>query len=153
MPHAGQHFDTSISARGGLVQMLAEAAEPLPDIGDPEFASLFDRFGDARVVLLGESSHGTSEFYRARAAITRWLIENRGFTVVALEADWPDARALDAYVRGRERPIGAGQAFRRFPTWMWRNREFQGLPDWMRTHNAGRGRAPQASIYGLDLYH
>ncbi|MFL5296198.1 MAG: erythromycin esterase family protein [Phenylobacterium sp.] len=152
MPHAGQHFDTSISARGGLVQMLAEAAEPLPDIGDPEFASLFDRFGDARVVLLGESSHGTSEFYRARAAITRWLIENRGFTVVALEADWPDARALDAYVRGREPPVGAGEAFRRFPTWMWRNCEFQDFLGWLRRHNARRPNAPKAGIYGLDLY-
>jgi erythromycin esterase-like protein len=152
MSFARQHPELTDTPRNGLAQMLTRAAEPLPEVDEAEFARLFDRFGDSRVVLLGESSHGTSEFYRARAAITRWLIEHRGFTVVALEADWPDARALDAYVRHREPPVGAGQAFRRFPTWMWRNREFQGFLDWMRQHNARRKDAPKASVYGLDLY-
>ena len=78
-----------------LVALIAEAAEPLPDLGDPAFAAAFDRFGEARVVLLGEASHGTSEFYQARAAITRRLIERHGFTVVGVEADWPDAAVLD----------------------------------------------------------
>src|SRR4051794_37137473 len=119
MPSIRPESEVPTPAREGLAQMLAQAAEPLPEVDSPEFARLFDRFGDARVVLLGESSHGTSEFYRARAAITRWLIEHRGFTVVALEADWPDARSLDAHVRRREPPLGAAQAFGRFPTWMW----------------------------------
>src|SRR5689334_24080634 len=82
----GKGVDGGADARsGGLAQMIARAAEPLPEIDETEFGRAFDRFGDARVVLLGEASHGTSEFYRARAAITRWLIEQRGFTVVALE--------------------------------------------------------------------
>jgi erythromycin esterase-like protein len=152
MAQTDGRLDRGIAARGGLAQMIARAAEPLPEVGEAEFARAFDRFGDARVVLLGESSHGTSEFYRARADITRWLIEQRGFTVVALEADWPDARVLDAHVRGRPAPVGAGQAFRRFPTWMWRNREFERFLGWMKTHNAGRGTRPRAGIYGLDLY-
>ena len=92
MAQTDGRLDRDIAARGGVAQMIARAAEPLPEVGETEFARAFDRFGDARVVLLGESSHGTSEFYRARADITRWLIEQRGFTVVALEADWPDAR-------------------------------------------------------------
>jgi erythromycin esterase-like protein len=151
MAQPGHGLDGSL-ARGGLSQMIARAAEPLPEIDEPEFARQFDRFGDARVVLLGESSHGTSEFYRARAAITRWLIEQRGFTVVALEADWPDARALDAHVRGRPAPVGSGQAFRRFPTWMWRNREFERFLGWLKTHNAKRPHGPKVGLYGLDLY-
>src|SRR5204863_7629591 len=84
-----------------LPQMIAEAAEPLPDFEDPAFGALFDRFADRRVVLLGEASHGTSEFYRARAAITQRLIARHGFTILAVEADWPDAAAVDRYVRGR----------------------------------------------------
>jgi erythromycin esterase-like protein len=139
--------------RDPLPQILAAAAEPLPDIDDPAFGAMFDRYAEgARVVLLGEASHGTSEFYRARAAITRWLIEQRGFSILALEADWPDARALDAHVRQRPAPPGAAEAFNRFPTWMWRNREFDALLDWLRGHNASRPETERAAIYGLDLY-
>jgi erythromycin esterase-like protein len=147
-----EHFDGELGARGGLAQLIGRAAEPLPEIDDPAFAQAFDRFADARVVLLGESSHGTSEFYRARAAITRWLVEKRGFSIVALEADWPDARALDAHVRVGEPPPGALRAFRRFPTWMWRNREFEALLIWLKAYNARRGDRPRAGLYGLDLY-
>lgn len=77
------------------------------------------------MVLLGEASHGTSEFYQARAAITRRLIEQHGFTIVAVEADWPDAAVLDRYVRYRPARAGAEPPFRRFPTWMWRNTEVE----------------------------
>jgi erythromycin esterase-like protein len=87
--------------------LIAEAAEPLPDFDDPAFGALFDRFADKRVVLLGEASHGTSEFYRARAAITRRLVEAHGFSIVALEADWPDAASID---RQRARSAGARSA-------------------------------------------
>ena len=98
-----------------LAALIAAAAEPLPDLSDPAFGQLFDRWGDRRVVLLGEASHGTAEFYRARAAITRHLIEHHGFTTVAVEADWPDAAVLDAYVRGRTRRDGGDLPFQRFP--------------------------------------
>jgi protein-L-isoaspartate(D-aspartate) O-methyltransferase len=84
-----------------LPQMIAEKAEPLPEFEDPRFGELFDRFADRRIVLLGEASHGTSEFYRARTAITQRLIERYGFTILAVEADWPDADAVDRYVRHR----------------------------------------------------
>src|SRR3569833_992544 len=82
-----------------LEELIRMSAEPLPDIDDDGFAAFFDRFGDARVVCLGEASHGTSEYYRARAAISRRLIERHGFNVVAGEADWPDAATIDRYVR------------------------------------------------------
>src|SRR3954449_121451 len=136
-----------------LPQMIADAAEPLPDLDDPAFRRMFDRFADRRVVLLGEASHGTSEFYRARAAITRRLIEEHGFTIVAVEADWPDAAAVDRYVRHHPALRRAEPPFQRFPTWMWRNTEIAGLIEWMRTHNAGVSELEQrAGFYGLDLY-
>jgi putative phosphoribosyl transferase len=87
--------------------VLASAAEKLAALDDPAFGEVFDRFAQSRVVLLGEASHGTSDFYRARAAITRRLIERHGFTIVAVEADWPDAAAIDRYVRNRpNQPLG-----------------------------------------------
>ncbi|HEX8375969.1 MAG TPA: protein-L-isoaspartate(D-aspartate) O-methyltransferase [Geminicoccaceae bacterium] len=141
-------------ARGrALPAMIAEAAEPLPDLDDPGFARLFDRFADRRVVLLGEASHGTSEFYRARAAITRRLVAEHGFTLIAVEADWPDAAAVDRYVRHRPPRPGAEPPFQRFPTWMWRNTDVAALVDWLREHNAGVGEPRRrAGFYGLDIY-
>ncbi len=136
-----------------LSEMIAEAAEPLPDFDDPAFGPLFDRFANRRVVLLGEASHGTSEFYRARAAITRHLIERHGFTIVAVEADWPDAAAVDRYVRHRQARADAAPPFQRFPTWMWRNTDVAAFVEWMREHNE---RVPepnrQAGFHGLDIY-
>ena len=102
-----------------LPELIRGSAEPLPDIDDPAFGAMFDRVADARVVLLGEASHGTSEFYRARAAISRRLIERHGFTIVAVEADWPDAATVDRFVRHRGKREGEDAAFERFPTWMW----------------------------------
>src|SRR5687768_8529842 len=101
-------LDTELEALPGLIR---RTAEPLPEIDDPAFGALFDRFGDARVVLLGEASHGTSEFYRARAAISKRLIERHGFNIVAVEADWPDAASVDRYVRHRMRREGEEAAF------------------------------------------
>src|ERR1700712_3238635 len=118
--------------------LIAGAAEPLPAPDDPAFGRMFDRFAAARMVCLGEASHGTSEFYRARAAITRRLVEHHGFTIVAVEADWPDAATIDRYVRHREKRDGELTAFERFPTWMWRNREFDGFIRWLRRHNGAR---------------
>lgn len=136
----------------GMVTLIRAALEPLPELDDPAFGRLFDRYADARVVLLGEASHGTSEFYRARAAITRRLIETHGFSIVAVEADWPDAAAIDRYVRPRAAAGPAQPAFRRFPAWMWRNRDVQAFVHWLRDYNAGVPKTAQAGFYGLDLY-
>lgn len=132
--------------------LIRDRAEPLPPIDDPEFAAAFDRYADARVVLLGEASHGTSDFYRARAAITRRLVERHGFTIIAVEADWPDAAAIDRRVRGQEPRPELGRPFRRFPTWMWRNTDVDALVGWMAEHNRGSAPEDQAGFYGLDLY-
>ena len=135
------------------VRLMRDAAEPLPDIDEDSFGATFDRLGDARLVLLGEATHGTSEFYRARARITRRLIERHGFTIVAVEADWPDAARIDRFVRHRPPVAEEEPAFARFPTWMWRNREVHDFVLWLRAHNAGVGdRRRQAGFYGLDLY-
>lgn len=136
-----------------LPEMIAAAAEPLPDLDDPAFGALFDRYADRKIVLLGEASHGTSEFYRARAAITRRLIAQHGFTILAVEADWPDAAAVDRYVRHRAARPDAEPPFQRFPTWMWRNAEVADLIGWMRDHNAAIPEMNRrAGFYGLDLY-
>jgi protein-L-isoaspartate(D-aspartate) O-methyltransferase len=140
------------AARGtGLPGLIAEAAEPLPAFENPAFGQFFDRYSDRRVVLLGEASHGTSEFYRARAAITRRLIEQHGFSIVAVEADWPDAAAVDRYVR--DLPARKGETpFRRFPSWMWRNTDVAAFAGWMRSHNASQPAERRAAFYGLDIY-
>lgn len=137
---------------GSLATLIRDAAERLPDIDDPAFGRLFDRFADARVVLLGEASHGTSEFYRARAAITKRLIEEHGFTIVAVEADWPDAAAVDRYVRHKASRPDAEPAFQRFPTWMWRNTDVEAFVEWLREHNRAQPVEWRAGFYGLDLY-
>ncbi|KAB8260656.1 erythromycin esterase-domain-containing protein [Aspergillus pseudonomiae] len=142
-----------------LQELFAAAAHPLPDIQDPSFSSNFDSFADHRLVLLGDGSHGTSEFYTARAEITKRLIEHHGFTMVAVEADWPDAEVIDRYVRQRPGPktnIGGHSKpidpFTRFPTWMWRNREMQELVEWMRNYNTQVPYHKKVGFYGLDIY-
>ena len=142
-------FDTEVDA---LPRLIADCAEPLPDIDDRTFGEFFDRFADARVVLLGEASHGTSEFYRARAAISRRLIERHGFNIVAVEGDWPDCATIDRYVRHRQPRNVEFSAFERFPTWMWRNTDVDAFIRWMREHNGGLAYEQMAGFYGLDLY-
>jgi protein-L-isoaspartate(D-aspartate) O-methyltransferase len=136
-----------------LPEMIAAAAVELPDFDDPSFGRLFDAYADRRVVLLGEASHGTAEFYRARAAITRHLVEHHGYTIVAVEADWPDASVVDRYVRRRPARGAVGKPFQRFPTWMWRNTEVAALTQWMRSHNDGVPKPERrVGFYGLDIY-
>jgi protein-L-isoaspartate(D-aspartate) O-methyltransferase len=141
--------------RGALAtaELIREVAEPFPDIEEVELGPLLDRVGNARVVLLGEATHGTSEFYRMRARITRELVERFGFTIVAVEADWPDAARVDHYVRHTPFSTGAEKAFSRFPVWMWRNQEVHDFVEWLRDHNE-RIDHPEARVgfYGLDLY-
>jgi len=133
-------------------ELIREAAVRLPPLEDPSFGQLIDDFAQARLVLLGEASHGTSEFYRARAAITRRLIEQHGFSIVAVEADWPDAAAIDRYVRHKAPRPDMEPAFRRFPTWMWRNKEVDTFIQWMRGHNEKRAPEQRAGFFGLDIY-
>ncbi|OQS13039.1 erythromycin esterase [Nocardia donostiensis] len=126
---------------------------PVSD-GTPPDDVLLDLVGDARLVLIGEASHGTTEFYAARANMTRKLIEQKGFSAVAVEADWPDAYRVNRFVRGQGTDTDAEQAlrdFERFPTWMWRNTVVRDFVAWLRQHNA-RSRAEQIGFYGLDLY-
>src|SRR5262245_5188290 len=135
-----------------LAHLIANAAEPLPACDDPSFGTLFARFADRRVVLLGEASHGTSEFYKARAAISRHLIEQHGFELLAVEADWPDAAAIDRYVRHLPPQSALDKPFQRFPVWMWRNAEVRELVEWLRSYNSGRVAAARVGFYGLDMY-
>ncbi len=136
--------------------LVARAAVDAPG-GVPAREVLDDLIGDARVVLIGESSHGTHEFYAARAEITKWLIEEKGFNAVAAEADWPDAYRVNRYVRGigvDSTPEEALRGFQRFPSWMWRNTVVRDFVGWLRWHNgrcAADGRK-QTGFYGLDLY-
>jgi erythromycin esterase-like protein/predicted phosphoribosyltransferase len=124
--------------------------------GDPgQYDALIDGIGEARLVLLGEATHGTHEFYRERAFITRRLITEKGFAGVAVEGDWPDAHRVDRYVQsagGDDDAVDALGDFRRFPAWMWRNADVLDFLGWLRTHNEGRAETERAGFYGLDLY-
>jgi len=130
-------------------------AQPLQGAAT-DYDALLERVGDARLVLLGESSHGTHEFYSERARITKRLIGELGFAAVAVEGDWPDAHRVSRYVQGGGEDGDAEEAlrgFRRFPTWMWRNAEVMDFVGWLRSHNEALapGRA-SVGFYGLDLY-
>ncbi|HUJ58361.1 MAG TPA: protein-L-isoaspartate(D-aspartate) O-methyltransferase, partial [Kofleriaceae bacterium] len=133
-----------------VAKLVRECAEPIARIDDAPLDGLIERIGDARVVLLGEATHGTSEFYRMRTRITQELIQHHGFRAVAVEADWPDASAIDRYARDLPARSRGWTPFARFPQWMWRNRETQVLIEWLRAHNAGVHE--RASFSGLDLY-
>jgi len=137
-----------------LVEALRRSAvwfEAAPD----GFGSLVDVIGDARIVLIGEASHGTHEFYRARAELTKALIVRKGFNVVAVEADWPDAYRANRWVRlasDDRDAAGALGDFTRFPRWMWRNTDVVAFLEWLRGHNEARDARSRVGFYGLDLY-
>jgi protein-L-isoaspartate(D-aspartate) O-methyltransferase len=141
---------TPASRPSTVAKLIAECAEPIARIDDVPLDGLLERIGDARVVLLGEATHGTSEFYRMRTRITQELILRRGFQAVAVEADWPDAAAVDRYARHKPARARGWVPFARFPTWMWRNRETQQLIEWLRAYN--EERRGNVSFSGLDLY-
>jgi len=136
------------------LDLVREAAHPLTGASH-DYDPLLELAGDAQFVLIGEASHGTHEFYRERAAITRRLIVERGFNAVAVEADWPDAYLVNRYVRGDNGAADAEAAlsgFRRFPTWMWRNAEVLEFVGWLRAYNDARTENARVGFYGLDLY-
>jgi erythromycin esterase-like protein len=125
------------------------------DGDDHDYDALIENVGRRPLVLLGEATHGTREFYRMRADITRRLIAERGFDAVAVEADWPDAYRLNRYARGDRRDTAAPDAFgdfERFPRWMWRNEEVLAFVEWLRAHNETRSTDAKAGFYGLDMY-
>jgi erythromycin esterase-like protein len=125
--------------------------EPTTDGLDP----LLESIGDARLVLIGEASHGTHEFYQIRAELTKALIARKGFNVVAVEADWPDAYRVNRWVRHASTDSDAEAAlgdFTRFPRWMWRNRDVVQFLTWLHAHNASKPASSQTGFYGLDLY-
>ncbi|HEV8217675.1 MAG TPA: erythromycin esterase family protein, partial [Gemmatimonadaceae bacterium] len=133
---------------------VRRAARPLSAPADLD--PLLERIGEARFVLLGEASHGTSEFYTWRAELSKRLIVERGFSFIAVEGDWPDCYRVNRYLKGMP---NAGRdaesvlhAFERWPTWMWANREIVALTEWLRRHNDSAAAARKVGFYGLDVY-
>src|SRR5947209_7138706 len=144
--------DTTLAV---LTNVIREVAHPLTGAAT-DYDPLMELIGDARFVLLGEASHGTHEFYQARAEISKRLITEKGFTAVAVEADWPDAYRINRYVRGVGDDKTGQEAlsgFERFPIWMWRNTDVLNFIEWLRQHNSERpSNTRQVGFYGLDLY-
>lgn len=137
-----------------VTEALREAAIPLTG-GASDYDRLMEMAGDARFVLIGEASHGTHEFYKHRAEITKRLIREKGFTIIAVEADWPDAYRINRYVRGDEgqEAIDALGGFVRFPSWMWRNADVLDFIGWLRDYNDSLpAHSPRTGFYGIDLY-
>jgi erythromycin esterase-like protein len=135
----------------GVLRQAAVALDPAVD----GLAPTLDAIGDASLVLIGEASHGTHEFYRIRAELTKALILRKGFNIVAVEADWPDAYRANRWVRGLTDDPDSETAladFTRFPRWMWRNRDVVGFLEWLRGHNASPDATAPVGFYGLDLY-
>jgi erythromycin esterase-like protein len=138
-----------------LANDVRDVAQPLTG-ATTDYDALIDQIGAARVVLIGEASHGTHEFYQERAELTKRLIAEKGFNAVAVEADWPDAYRVNCYVRGNGSDQDSDAAlsnFKRFPIWMWRNTVVRDFVEWLREHNLNQQRArPPVGFYGLDLY-
>ena len=156
-PEAGgslspQYRPTVKTAGGALAKAVAASCEKFETIDSADLEPLLRRIGDARIVLLGEATHGTSEFYRMRERISRELIEKKGFSFIAIEGDWPDAARIDHYVRHAQYPPSEWTAFARFPVWMWRNREVRDFVDWLRARNADVEAGKRVAFHGLDLY-
>lgn len=143
-----------LSVDQSLCEGLHKLAHPLT--GDREdFDPLLALVGDSRFVLIGEASHGTHEFYRIRAEITKRLIREKGFSAIAVEADWPDAYRVNRYVQGRGSDTDASQSldgFKRFPQWMWRNADVLEFIGWLRDYNDAKRVSRRVGFYGLDLY-
>jgi erythromycin esterase-like protein len=140
---------------------MSQAAKGLQSLATPlatadDLGPLLDRIGDSRFVLLGEASHGTSEFYTWRAELTKRLIAERGFTIIGVEGDWPDCYRVNRYVKSRadsgESAEAVLHAFDRWPTWMWANRDIAEFAEWLRDFNDRRVDSAKAGFYGLDVY-
>lgn len=133
--------------------LMKESVTPIETIENVDLGVLLERIGDSRVVLIGEATHGTSEFYQMRAEITKELIAKKGFQIVAIEGDWPDAAQINRYLRGQKALPSKWAPFTRFPTWMWRNREVVSFLEWLHNYNSQKKeKSNYAGFYGLDLY-
>src|SRR5438034_8451223 len=138
-----------------ITDLIEGAAHELRADEITDYDALLEPVGDARFVLLGEASHGTHELYRERAQITKRLITEKGFSAVAVEADWPEAYRVNRFVHGRSADADAVEAlgdFRRFPQWMWRNADVLDFVGWLRAHDDSVPAEERAGFYGLDLY-
>jgi len=137
-----------------LPELIYQSSEHFARIDHVNLDNLLQRIGDSRLVLLGEASHGTAEFYEMRARITQELIEKKGFNIIAVEADWPDAAHIDHYIHGSSPdPLLESKPFSRFPTWMWANHSILEFIHWLKAHNEKMDSpAEKAGFYGLDLY-
>jgi erythromycin esterase len=137
-----------------LVEKIRERSQPLRDASDLDL--LLDRIGDARCVLLGEASHGTSEYYAWRARLSERLIREKNFSFIAVEGDWPDCYEVNRFVRSLPGSAESERAvlgvFRRWPTWMWANEEVVELVEWLRHHNDALPEEDRVGFYGLDVY-
>jgi len=142
------------TTEASLPELIYQSSEHFAVIDHVNLDNLLERIGDSRLVLLGEASHGTAEFYEMRARITQELIEKKGFTLVAVEADWPDASSINHYIQGTSPdPLLENAPFTRFPTWMWANHSVLEFTQWLKAHNEGlANREQQTGFYGLDLY-
>ena len=137
-----------------LPELIYQSSEHFARIDHVNLDNLLQRIGDSRLVLLGEASHGTAEFYEMRARITRELVERKGFNIIAVEADWPDAACIDRYIHDSSSdPLLESKPFSRFPTWMWANQSVLEFTHWLKAHNEKISSAEeQTGFYGLDLY-
>jgi protein-L-isoaspartate(D-aspartate) O-methyltransferase len=137
-----------------LPELIYQSSEHFARIDHVNLDNLLERIGDSRLVLLGEASHGTAEFYEMRARITRELIEKKGFNIIAVEADWPDAAHIDHYIHGSSPdPLLESKPFSRFPTWMWANHSVLEFTHWLKAHNEKiYSPEEETGFYGLDLY-
>ena len=144
----------SILNEEGVVKSIREHAYPLKSKADLQ--PIFDRIGDARIVMLGEASHGTHEYYTWRAHISKRLIEEKGFNFIAVEGDWPDCYRLNRFIKGydteHKNVLNVLEEFNRWPTWMWANWEIVALANWLQEHNTGLPANNRVGFYGLDVY-
>ena len=144
----------TLGTDSATVAVVRTAALPLTGAA-LDYDTLIALAAAARVVFLGEQTHGTHEFYRERARITQRLIRERGFRAVALEADWPEVERINRYIHGEAGDAGAERSlggFTDFPLWMWRNTDVRDLVQWLRAHNAPLPLDRRVSIYGIDVY-
>ena len=135
-----------------LISEIRALAQPLNSNRDLD--PLIEAIGDSRYVLLGEATHGTSEFYKWRTAISRRLIVEKGFSFIAVEGDWPDCYTVNRFVKhiAGDTAEKVLHAFSRWPTWMWANREVVDLASWLATHNSMAPASRQIGFFGLDVY-
>ncbi len=137
-----------------MLDSIKKLAKPFESVDDLD--PLINQIGDAKYVLLGEASHGTSEFYSVRAQLTKRLIQEKGFSIIAVEGDWPSCQSINKYIKGlhsnKMSMTEVLEAFNRWPTWMWANHEIVNLIDWLKIYNQQSQRIKKIGFYGLDVY-